>query len=100
MVQQGGHAAKGAANETNTHGGADMSEAVIKYWPIAVAFVGFVAWLVRLEARSIGNTQEIKRLQAQRREDLEAHRAARAETNAMLAEIRDDIKAILGKPKT
>lgn len=100
MVQQSGHAARGAANETNTQSGADMSEAVLKYWPIAVAFVGFVAWLVRLEARSIDNTQEIKRLQAQRREDLEAHRAARAETNAMLAEIRDDIKAILGKPKT
>lgn len=100
MVQQSGQAARGAANETNTQVGADMSETVLKYWPIAVAFVGFVAWLVRLEARSIDNTQEIKRLQAQRREDLEAHRAARAETNAMLAEIRDDIKAILGKPKT
>ena len=99
MLGQGGQAAKGAANESNTQSGADMSDALLKYWPIAVAFVGFVAWLVRLEARSIDNTQEIKRLQAQRREDLEAHRAARAETNLMLAEIRDDIKAILGKPR-
>ena len=99
MVQQSGHAAGGVANESNTQSGADMSDAILKYWPIAVAFVGFVAWLVRLEARSIDNTQEIRRLQAQRREDLESHRAARAETNLMLAEIRDDIKAILGKPR-
>ena len=76
-----------------------MAETLLQFWPVALGFIGFLVWLIRLEARSIENTKEIKRLWNQRREDLESHRAARAETNLMLAEIRDDIKAILGKPK-
>lgn len=67
------------------------------FWPIGVAFVAFLAWLVRLEARSIENTKEIKRLWNQRREDLEMSRQARDETNKMLAEIRDDIKDLIAK---
>ncbi|MCP3654216.1 MAG: hypothetical protein GY766_04870 [Herbaspirillum sp.] len=43
------------------------------------------------------NTKEIRRLWNQRREDLEASKAAREDTNAMLAEIRDDIKALIAK---
>ena len=42
------------------------------FWPIGVAFVAFLAWLIRLESRSIENGKEIKRLWHQRREDLEA----------------------------
>ena len=67
------------------------------FWPIGVAFVAFLAWLVRLEARSIENGKEIKRLWNQRREDLEMSRQARDETNKMLAEIRDDIKSLISK---
>jgi hypothetical protein len=67
------------------------------FWPIGVAFVAFLAWLVRLEARSIENGKEIKRLWNQRREDLEMSRQARDETNKMLAEIRDDIKDLIAK---
>lgn len=67
------------------------------FWPIGVAFVAFLAWLVRLEARSIENGKEIKRLWNQRREDLEMSRQARDETNRMLAEIRDDIKDLIAK---
>ena len=66
-------------------------------WPIAVAFVAFLAWLVRLEARSIENGKEIKRLWNQRKEDLEMSRQARDDTNKMLAEIRDDIKDLISK---
>jgi len=43
------------------------------------------------------NTKEIKRLWNQRREDLEASKEARDDTNKMLAEIRDDIKALIAK---
>jgi methyl-accepting chemotaxis protein len=64
---------------------------------VAVSFVAVVVWLVRLEAGSAENTKEIKRLWNQRREDLEASRQARDETNKMLAEIRDDIKALISK---
>ena len=67
------------------------------FWPVGVAFVAFLAWLVRLEARSIENGKEIKRLWNQRREDLEMSRQARDETNKMLAEIRDDIKDLIAK---
>lgn len=67
------------------------------YWAIFVGFVGFSVWLVRLEARSIENEKEIKRLWTQRKEDLDAARMAREDTNRMLAEIRDDIKALIAK---
>lgn len=72
-------------------------ELIKTFWPIAVTFVAFLAWLVRLEARSIENGKEIKRLWHQRREDLEASRLAREDTNKMLAEIRDDIKDLISK---
>lgn len=72
-------------------------ELIKAFWPIAVAFVASLVWLVRLEARSVENSKEIKRLWNQRREDLEASRQSREETNKMLGEIRDDIKALIAK---
>lgn len=72
-----------------------MADTILKFWPIAVGFVGFLVWLIRLEARSVENTKEIKRLWNQRREDLEASKQAREDTNQMLKEIRDDIKALI-----
>ena len=72
-------------------------ELVRAFWPVAVAFVGFLVWLIRLESRSIENSKEIKRLWNQRREDMEMSKQARDETNAMLAEIRDDIKDLIGR---
>ena len=72
-------------------------EGIFAYWPIAVSFVAVVVWLVRLEAGSAENTKEIKRLWSQRREDLEAAQRSRGETNSMLAEIRDDIKALIAR---
>ncbi len=67
------------------------------FWPIIMAFVGFLIWLIRLEARSIENGKEIKRLWHQRKEDLDAARLAREDTYKMLAEIRDDIKSLISK---
>jgi hypothetical protein len=74
-----------------------VMEGIFAYWPVAVSLVAIVVWLVRLEAGSAENTKEIKRLWNQRREDLEASKQARDETNKMLAEIRDDIKALIAK---
>ena len=74
-----------------------MTDIILKFWPVVLGFIGFLVWLIRLEARSVENTKEIKRLWNQRREDLEASKAAREDTNAMLAEIRDDIKALIAK---
>jgi hypothetical protein len=74
-----------------------MTENILKFWPVLLAFVGFLVWLIRLEARSVENTKEIKRLWNQRKEDMDLAKAAREDTNAMLAEIRDDIKALIAK---
>lgn len=72
-------------------------EGIFAYWPIAVSLTGVVVWLVRLEANSVENSKEIKRLWNQRKEDMEATQRSRTETNTMLAEIRDDIKALIAK---
>ena len=74
-----------------------MTENILKFWPMVLAFVGFLVWLIRLESRSIENTKEIKRLWNQRKEDMEISRQSREDTNRMLAEIRDDIKALIAK---
>jgi hypothetical protein len=67
------------------------------FWPIIMGFIGFLIWLIRLEARSIENNKEIKRLWNQRKEDLDAAKEARDQTNLMLSEIRDDIKALIAR---
>ena len=72
-------------------------ELIKTFWPIALGFIGAIVWLIRLEARSIENEKEIKRLWLQRKEDLELSRQAREDTNKMLSEIRDDIKALIAK---
>ena len=72
-------------------------DVILKFWPIVMGFVAFLVWLIRLEARSVENTREIQRLWNQRREDMDAAKVAREDTNAMLAEIRDDIKALIAK---
>jgi hypothetical protein len=74
-----------------------MMQNLLPYWPIGVSFVAVVVWLVRLEAGSAENTKEIKRLWNQRREDMDAAQRSRSETNSMLAEIRDDIKALISR---
>jgi hypothetical protein len=77
-----------------------MTENILKFWPILIGFIGFLVWLIRLESRSIENTKEIKRLWNQRKEDMEISRQSREDTNKMLAEIRDDIKALIAKVGT
>lgn len=72
-------------------------EIIRTFWPLAVAFVATIAWLIRLEARSVDNSNEIKRLWYQRKEDLESSKQAREETNKMLSEIRDDIKSLISR---
>ena len=67
------------------------------FWPIFVAFVAFLVWLIRLEARSVENGKEIKRIWNQRKEDMQLSRQSREDTNKMLGEIRDDIKALIAK---
>jgi hypothetical protein len=72
-------------------------ELVRTFWPVFIGSVLFLVWLIRLEARSVENSKEIKRLWNQRREDMDLSRQSREDTNKMLAEIRDDIKALIAK---
>jgi len=76
-----------------------MAEIIRDFWAVIAAVVAAVVWLVRLEARGISNAAEIRRLWAQRKEDLELQSKAREETNHMLSEIRADIKALLREVK-
>ena len=74
-----------------------MADLIRTFWPVVLAFVAFLVWLIRLEARSVENGKEIKRLWNQRKEDMELSRQSREDTNKMLAEIRDDIKALIAR---
>lgn len=68
---------------------------VREWWGVIAAGIAGLFWLSRLEWRGLQNEAEIKRLWAQRKEDLEAAQVAREETNEMLKEIRGDIKELL-----
>ena len=72
-----------------------MHEIIRDSWPIITAIVACVVWLVRMEAKAGGNTQAILRLEKQIDQDRQSANASRAETNAMLSEVRTDIKRLL-----
>ena len=66
-----------------------------EYWAILMAFVGFVVWLVRLEAGMLRNGQDIKRMEEQRKEDVENARNQRDKMEEHITTIGGDIKQIL-----
>jgi len=72
-------------------------EVIREWWGVAVGVIGGIVWLSRLEWRSLNNEKEVRRLWAQRKEDLENAASARKETNEVLKEIRQDIKTLLAK---
>lgn len=67
------------------------------FWAIIMAGLAGLIWLVRLESRTFANEGELKRQREQRQEDLKATTDARAETNEMLTEIREDIKKLIAR---
>ena len=72
-----------------------MSDILRDFWLLIVAGVSSVAWLIRLEARGIANAAEVRRLWAQRKEDMEAAKDSRDRMDRRLDEIGSDIKTIL-----
>jgi len=74
-----------------------MPEWIAAGWKPIAAAIAFLVWLVRLESKGLQNEREIKRLWEQRKEDLETAKQSRQDTNAMLGEIRDDIKALIAR---
>lgn len=71
-----------------------MIDAILDYWPILAAFIGFVVWLVRMEAIALSNKREIARLWKQRKEDMDAAHEDRAATNRKIDRLSDDVKAL------
>jgi len=92
-----------------------MSETVnvIKdWWAILLGAIGLVAWFVRLESRSIRNSDDVVketkarkedltaleiRLERQRKEDLAQRKEDRENTNEILRSVQADIKLLLQK---
>ena len=74
-----------------------MPEWVMHWWALLLGVIGFIVWLVRLEAKGLQNEKEIKRLWSQRKEDLEAAREDRQRIHDILSEIQADIKQLIGK---
>jgi len=72
-----------------------VSDILRDFWLLIVAGVSSVAWLIRLEARGIANAAEVRRLWAQRKEDMEAAKDSRDRMDRRLDEIGSDIKTIL-----
>jgi hypothetical protein len=72
-----------------------MADLIRDFWGVIIGALAAVVWLVRLEARGISNAAEVRRLWAQRKEDLDAQREQREEANKMLTEIRSDVKDLL-----
>jgi len=70
-------------------------DVIKEFWAIIAAAMAGVAWLIRLEARSISNAAEVKRLWSQRKEDMEAAKDSRDRMDRRLDEIGSDIKTIL-----
>jgi hypothetical protein len=76
-----------------------MTEVIKEFWFLLAAVVSAVAWLIRLEARGITNAAEIRRLWAQRKEDMDAARDSRARVDHQLDEISTDVKTLLREVK-
>ena len=66
-----------------------------EYWAIIVAAIAGIAWLIRLESRSLSNEAEIKRLWEQRKDDNAEAKASRNEVLQEIREVRTDIKKLL-----
>ena len=72
-----------------------MADLIREFWGVIVGALAAIVWLVRLEARGISKAAEVRRLWAQRKEDMDAQKEQRGEANKMIAEIRSDIKDVL-----
>lgn len=75
-------------------------ELIKEWWGAIMAVSGLGVWLVRLEGNSKMALREIARLEKQMETDREAASANRQEQNAMLREMRGDIKRLLERNRT
>lgn len=67
------------------------------YWQFIVSAVVSVIWLIRLEAKVVGNLKEIERLEKQVERERADTRESLGELKDMMAEQNRDIKILLGR---
>lgn len=72
-----------------------MTDFLREYWQAVIAFLGGIAWLLRLKGRGLNNEREIRRLWEQRKEDMQRIEKRDDEIKRMLEEMRTDIKALI-----
>lgn len=66
-------------------------ETALHYWPIILATVGIVVWLVRLEAKGLTNEKAIKSVSDQRLADAVSAQAQRDEIMRMIDAMRKEM---------
>lgn len=66
----------------------DMAQTLKDFWFLVAGAISVIVWLVRLESRGNRNTEDIRRIEV----DIERERQT---TEAMLREMRQDIKTLL-----
>lgn len=75
---------------------------IVKLWPVGVALVGLVAWLVKVDNRTTDNSKTIARVERdwmQRLKELEIRLDERRKEDmgrieGMFREIKDDLRGI------
>ena len=73
-----------------------MIETFIKdFWFLLVAAAGGLVWMVRLEGGMLSNRRDIKRLEEQRKADMEEARGHRDKVDTRLDGIQADVKHII-----
>ena len=67
------------------------------WWGVIMAAAAGLIWLVRLESRAATNTRDIDRLWNQRKEDMEAAKIAREETNHKIDKLEGKLEKAFGE---
>lgn len=71
-----------------------VEDFIARWWSVMAAGAGVIAWLIRMEAKMVSNSRDIERLWKQRKEDMQAAKDAREDTNALLHDLREDVRRL------
>lgn len=89
---------------------AELLDTIVRWWPILLGFTSLVVWFIRIELRSLENSNKIMRegqarkedltnlelrLEKQRAEDQAQRKEDRDNTNSLIREVQGDIKLLL-----
>ena len=71
-------------------------EDVLKYWPLILAILGLIIWLVRLEGLAKQNTKDLDRMQTQHESLSLRHESLDSKVVEQLAQVREALARIEG----